>query len=134
MTAIDKALRLAQESKERTMDFYRLFIRSEFLVPIMDTPGLSKAHGTATKGTFKFRIKLLQKRRILMAFDTPKRLQDAIKKPTQYVTLGGRALVSGLGRDLYLMLNAGTPFAKMFLPKELAWLKDVFSKKPVKRA
>jgi hypothetical protein len=34
--------------------------------------------------------------------------------------------MNALPPGYYLLLNAGTPLAKMFLPKETAWLKKVF--------
>lgn len=131
VTPLDKAVKAALESKNRVPDFYRLFLRSRIFVPIKDFPGVKpNTRRAVLRGTFSFRVKLLRNRRILMIFDTPMRLQRAFKTPTQFISLRPGALLASLPADHYLLLNAGAPFARMFLPKELAWLRKTFARKP----
>ncbi|HEX5036333.1 MAG TPA: SseB family protein [bacterium] len=136
VTPLDKAVKAAREGKNKVADFYSLFLRSRIFVPIKDFPGVKpNAQRAVLRGTFSFRVKLLGKRRILMIFDTPMRLQRAFKTPTQFISLGPGALLEALPADHYLLLNAGAPFARMFLPKELAWLRKNMIRKtaPPKR-
>lgn len=123
MTAIDDAMRAAMADGNKVMDFYELFMGTEFFVPTHQQdldPGERRSTDLSRE-----RVALMvfehEQGPVVPIFDTEERLRSWAqgREKVQYLLLGGRQLVRELDAALLYVLNPGTEQAKLFEREEL---------------
>lgn len=76
-------------------------------------------------------VALIGEQCFLAAFDSEARFiawSGEHAGPIQHITLTGRDLLAGMGDNVYLALNPGTPFYKEFSPDEVKHLKKIIAR------
>jgi hypothetical protein len=118
MTPLDQALEAAKTSQCKRNAFYGLLVSSTLYVPTYDTE---------SEKSDKFNPILAEADGItyLMMFDTEDKLSAWAQTPMTYVPLVGHVLAEITTGNIHWALNPGTEHAKILVPDEVGWLKDL---------
>lgn len=124
MTPLDRALealRLDTNDAVAQSEFYDLFLNTTFCVPRLDPREMDNAAG---EGQVLPLIMESDGNDFLMIFDTEERLKDWASEEVAWVGVPGYALTLSTMPPLHLALNVGTDYSKIFIPDEIAWLRE----------
>lgn len=128
MNALDQALeKFIQDDNEQTR-YYDLVLNTRFYIP---TAGQAVKTGTSRishNDSISPIVIEADGKRYMMLFDSEERLASWAKKPVNYITFPGYAIVDMSTPDLHWAMNVGTDFSKEFVPDEIRWLKDAVKK------
>jgi len=128
MTLLDDAIVKAhenQDSREAASAAWLTLLRTPLFLPIH--PDQPKDE----EEPFRPLYAMIDDRCFIATFDTEERLSNWAgihHDKMRHVTLPGRELIQGLGENVWLALNAGTPFYKEFSPDEIRYLKKIIGK------
>lgn len=130
MTAIDTALKNLREDPESTElrnDFYRLFLSSTFFLPTYDE---ETGEVSVNKADEKMLPLIMESEgnNYMMIFDAEDRVAEWSEEGVHCIALPGHVIVEMATDGLHLAMNVGTEQAKVFVPEEIAWLKEVVIK------
>ena len=127
MTELDAALEILLRditSPENQSQYYNRFLDSTFFVPIHDPANIE---GVETLGEDDVVPLVVESEgnEYLMLFDTRERMNDWAHFEVQHLVMPGEQLAITSVPPLQWALNAGTDHSKLFLPDEIAWLKEI---------
>lgn len=120
MTKLDTAYTAAKNNDEQKPAFYNQFLNTDLYVATH-----SETDDSESIAPLIVEYSGVQ---FLMLFDTQQRLADWAKKEMAYAVMPGHTLVQRMNTDYHWALNVGTDFTKTFVPKEIAWLKEIVEK------
>lgn len=120
MTQLDTAYTAAKNNDEQKPAFYNQFLNTDLYVATHPEAGESESIAPLVVEYSGVQF--------LMLFDTQQRLTDWAKKEITYAVMPGHTLVQRMSTDYHWALNVGTDFTKTFVPKEIAWLKEIVEK------
>lgn len=128
MTELDKALEALKANPEdptAKMNFYSLFLRTVFFVPIKKMNADEKSKDKVVE------LPLIIENEgsdFLVFFDEQKRLNDWAEKHVPCAQMPGFALAEITSPGVCWAMNVGTDHDKQFGPEEIAWLKGVLAR------
>ena len=131
MTELDQALEtLRQDSNDgrNQSNYYDLFLNTTFFVPKLDERETIEAGGEIAEGQMLPIIIESEGNDYLMLFDSRERMNAWAEAEVDSVEVPGYVLAATTMPPLHWALNVGTPYAKQFLPDEIAWLREVVEK------
>jgi len=108
-------------------DFYRLFLSSTFYLPTYD----EETGGVSVNKQDEKMLPLIMEsegNNYMMIFDLEDRVVEWAEEGAHCIALPGHVIVEMATEGLHLAMNVGTEQAKVFVPEEIAWLKDVVVK------
>lgn len=125
-TELDRALVLAEqgaedtagEGDERAQAFYDAFLNARLYVPT------ASDDTDLPDNTVSLLVADIEGEGIVPVFDSEARLATWAEEPVPFTVLAGHALVALLDPELSVALNVGTPYFKLFVDAELAWLRE----------
>ena len=134
MSQLDDALVEARRSEPGQAAFYNVFLNSNVYFPTHDH-AVGDTNPRRTKEGESFRPIMIehQGKAILPIFDSVERLASWAQREVNYVCMPVHALVQSI-QGVFFVLNAGTEFAKEFVPEELKWLRDSIEASQPKQA
>ena len=125
MSNLDNALLEAQQNASKQGAFYEVFLNSNVFIPTHDNPIDDSTPRRSKEGeTFHPVLIQNQNKLVLPIFDSEERLRDWAKREVNYVCMSAHALIRSIQGGIYFVLNAGTDYAKEFIPEELKWLRE----------
>ena len=128
MTELDRVVSAAYASEGKQEDVNKVYLallRGVLFLPVQ------KDHVATDEEPFSPLFTRVEKNYFMLTFDTLDRLTNWAGEQFEnmnYVELSGKDLVSGLGDNVYLVLNAGTDFHKEFSPDEIKQLKKIVAR------
>ena len=121
-TDLDNALKLAFDTEGKEANkAYAVFLRTNFFMPVKKVEHEEQPFVPLfiQEGEHFF----------IPVFDTLERLQHwSGDNEIEYTQLMGNAVIRGLGENVVLCLNIGSPYYKEFLPDEITRLKTMVAK------
>ena len=109
-----------QAQQKHISDAHLALIKGQFILPIQKTEGEAKVL-FLSEGEQRF----------LPAFSEEnyyRQWSQEIRDTSDFITVTGSELFKGLGANVYLCLNIGSPNYKEFCPQEIARLKSIVMK------
>ncbi|GFE58155.1 SseB family protein [Geobacter sp. AOG1] len=128
MTELDQALEVLRQDMSDAKNqskFYDLFLNGTFFVPTLDEEEASETGAGDADGQVLPLVIESEGNDYLMLFDSEERLHAWAHDKVKSVKVPGHVLAATTQPPLHWALNVGTPYAKQFLPDEIAWLRDV---------
>lgn len=131
MSELDILINKAYESQGSQKDInqvYTAFLRNRLYVPIEK---MDDSMGLDTEEPFRPLFVHEQETHFMMCFDSLERLQEwagSHIEEMSYVAILGREIIRGVGDNVHICLNYGTPYYKEFNPEEIVRLKLTVSK------
>ena len=128
MTELDKALEAMRQDMGdagNQSKFYDLFLKATFYVPILEEQVLGGAGESAPDGEVLPLVIEAEGNDYLMLFDSEERMHAWAESGVANVQVPGHVLAATTQPPLHWALNAGTEYAKQFVPDEIAWLREV---------
>ena len=135
MTPLDQAHENLKQDQSHGGAFYDLFLNTLVFIPTHDDPALYGDPRRSLPGeTFCPYVVESKGVHYLPIFETYERLVSwSAGHQMSYVQMAAHALIrSSLDPKLHVALNIGTPYQKIFVPDELAWLRSVYEKQKPK--
>lgn len=128
MSPLDQALADLQENPkdaEKKKAYYSLFLNTTFFIPTYD----EKTSAVAKEETENILPLILNADDIhyMLLFDSEERATSWAKESIHCLVLPGHLVVEMASPELHLGLNVGTDLQKIFVPDEIAWLKEAVS-------
>lgn len=127
MTELDKALEALQKNKrnhENQSRFYDLFLNSDFYIPTkMGQEPQDEGDAKAYPHGMPLVIEA-EGDDFLVLFDTRERLYDWAQCEAPFLIVPGHVIAETSNPPLHWVLNLNTEHMKIFVPDEIAWLKD----------
>jgi len=131
ITELDQVIAAAYASegkKEDVNKVYLALLRSPVFVPVEKV-----AHDAVLNEEEPFRplFAKVEDNYFMVIFDTLERLTawaDVELGKLDYVELNGKDVVAGIGENVFLCVNIGSPYYKEFSPDEVKRLKTVVSR------
>lgn len=120
-TALDAALARADDGDTQAQAFYDVFLQAQLYVPTAERLDSDPAAG------LRLLVADVEDERIVPVFDTHERFAEWAEAECPFAVVSGFSLVEALDPDLSLALNVGLPGFKLFVPDELAWLRQQLS-------
>lgn len=127
MSELDRALKAATDSPERALEFYRLFLGSEFRVPVkaQDETGDGLKKVARDQRFFPLYVKH-EEVKYVPAFDSLDRLDTWRENVLlDYIELSGAELVMVLEPAIRIAINLGTDNAHLFTAEEISQLRTL---------
>ncbi len=131
MTDLDKALEAFQQDMDDTKNqslFFDLFLNSHLYVPIVDSKDLPGGADSVEPGHAVPLIVEAEGNDYMMLFDTEERLHAWAQTKANYVVVAGHVVAEMSESPLHWALNVGSDSSKVFVPDEIAWLRDIVEK------
>ena len=128
MTELDQALETMRQDMtdaKSQSKFYDLFLNGTYFVPTLDEQDPNGASTGADDVEVLPLVIEAEGSDYLMLFDSEERLHAWAQAKVASVQVPGHVLAATTQPPLHWALNVGTPYAKQFLPDEIAWLRDV---------
>lgn len=127
MNELDKALvvlRQDPEDRRHQAAYYDLILNGTFIVPIVDETAEQRV--ASGRGPDEVMPLVLQSEEgdCLLLFDSNERLQQWAQAEVPAIALPGHALARFSQPPLHWLLNAGTEYVKVFVPEEIAALRE----------
>ena len=121
MTALDAALARADDGDAQAQAFYDAFLQAQLYVPTAEGPDSDPDAG------LRLLVAEVEDERIVPVFDTHERFAEWAEADCPFAVVSGFSLVEALDPALSLALNVGLSGFKLFVPDELAWLRQQIS-------
>ena len=128
ITELDQALETLRQDMndpKSQSNYYDLFLNTTFFVPNLEEMDATGADEGAADGQVLPLVIESEGNDYLMLFDNKERLHAWAEAEVGSVEVPGFVLAATTQTPLHWALNVGTPYAKQFLPDEIAWLRDV---------
>lgn len=119
MTPLDQALEGAKTSQCKRNAFYGLLMNTTLYIP---------THETEEGEKFNPILATIENITYLMFFDSEEKLSNWAQAPMPYTTLAGHVVAEITQGNIHWALNPGTEHAKILMPDEIQWLKELVVK------
>ncbi|MES2217445.1 MAG: SseB family protein [Pseudomonadota bacterium] len=129
MTELDKVIQTAYATTGRQEDVNKVYLallRSLLFVPVEKNSVIVNE-----EEPFRPLFANIEGNYFMLVFDSNERLAEWAGEhydAMQYVEISGRDVISGVGEQVFVGLNAGTEFYKEFSPDEVKRLKTIVAR------
>jgi hypothetical protein len=132
MTPLDRALVAGNKDPKERPNYWNTFLQAEIYIPTHNVPAKEEEKRSTIGEAIQPIVIESEGERYVMLFDTKERLSAWAKQEIGFVRLPGHAVVDMASLDARWALNVGTDYTKIFVPEEIAWLKQLLRESQVK--